>query len=289
MSTAVKPRIDVRKLAFLGMLTAIIFVMAFTPLGYLRTGGLSITFLLIPVAMGAVLCGPSAGACLGGVFGLTSFIQCFGMEAFGSTLLGINPAFTFLTCMVPRILTGLLVGFIFRGLQKIDKTRLLSYAGACLSGALLNTLMFMTCLVLFFWNTEFIQGISASFGSTNVFAFVAAFVGINGVIEAVSCFLLGTALTKALSVLGAMIARKRYTGFFTRPIGQRIFIQQRPGTWIPGRCSIILPAFFAPRYIPGIPPGWSAPRPDGSRPACAPCSSGRIFSHGMQGCFSALQ
>lgn len=209
MSTAVKPRIDVRKLAFLGMLTAIIFVMAFTPLGYLRTGGLSITFLLIPVAMGAVLFGPSAGAFLGGVFGLTSFIQCFGMEAFGSTLLGINPAFTFLTCMVPRILTGLLVGFIFRGLQKIDKTRLLSYAGACLSGALLNTLMFMTCLVLFFWNTEFIQGISASFGSTNVFAFVAAFVGINGVIEAVSCFLLGTALTKALSVLGAMIARKR--------------------------------------------------------------------------------
>lgn len=205
MSTAVKSRIDVRRLAFLGMLTAIIFVMAFTPLGYLRTGGLSITFLLIPVSIGAVLFGPGAGAFLGGVFGLTSFIQCFGLEAFGTTLMGINPIFTFLTCMVPRILTGLLVGYIFRGLQKIDKTRFLSYAGACLSGALLNTLLFMTCLVLFFWNTPFIQEMSAG---ANVLAFVAAFVGINGLIEAAACCLIGTALTSTLGLLGRMIAKR---------------------------------------------------------------------------------
>lgn len=204
MST-VKSRIDVRKLAFVGMLTAIIFVMAFTPLGYLKTGGLSITFLIVPVALGAVLFGPSAGAFLGGVFGITSFIQCFGLEPFGTTLMGIQPFFTFLTCMVPRILTGLLVGYIFRALQKLDKTRILSYAGACLSGALLNTLFFMTCLVLFFWNTDFIQGMSAG---ANVFAFVVAFVGINGVVEAVACFLIGTVLTKVLSVLGKMVAKR---------------------------------------------------------------------------------
>ena len=119
--------------------------------------------------------------------------------------MGINPIFTFLTCMVPRILTGLLVGLIFQGLQKIDKTRFLSYAGACLSGALLNTVLFMSCLMLFFWNTEFIQEMSAG---ANVFAFVIAFVGINGVIEAISCCLIGTALTSTLGLLGRMIAKK---------------------------------------------------------------------------------
>lgn len=205
MSTTVKSRINVRTLAFVGMLAAIIFVMAFTPLGYLKTGGLSITFLMVPVALGAVLFGPGAGAFLGGMFGLTSFIQCFGLEPFGTTLMGINPFFTVLTCLVPRILTGLLVGYIFRALQKIDKTRLLSYAGACLSGSLLNTLLFMSCLVLFFWNTDFIQGMSAG---ANVFAFVIAFVGINGLVEAISCFIIGTVLAKTLSVLGRMIAKK---------------------------------------------------------------------------------
>ena len=209
MSTAVKSRIDVRRLAFLGMLTAIMVVMAFTPLGYLSTPLFEISFLMIPVALGAVLFGPSAGAFLGGVFGLTSFSQCFGKSAFGVAMLGINPIFAFLTCMVPRILTGLLVGYIFRGLQKIDKTRFLSYAAACLSSALLNTLLFMSCVLLFFWNTEYVQSLSQTLGTgTNVLAFVVAFVGINGLIEAAACFLIGTALTSTLGLLRRMIAKR---------------------------------------------------------------------------------
>ena len=42
----------------LALLTAIIVVMAFTPLGYLKIGLLSITFLTIPVIIGAVAMGP---------------------------------------------------------------------------------------------------------------------------------------------------------------------------------------------------------------------------------------
>ena len=36
----------------LALMVAIIFVMAFTPLGYFQTMGLSITFLTVPVAEG---------------------------------------------------------------------------------------------------------------------------------------------------------------------------------------------------------------------------------------------
>lgn len=46
----------------LAMMVAIIFVMAFSPLGYLRTPGLTITFLTVPVAVGAIILGPAAGA-----------------------------------------------------------------------------------------------------------------------------------------------------------------------------------------------------------------------------------
>ena len=60
------------------LLGAIIVVMAFTPLGYLRTAtGLEITFIMIPVVIGAATVGPSAGAILGGVFGITSFVTRF--------------------------------------------------------------------------------------------------------------------------------------------------------------------------------------------------------------------
>lgn len=63
-----------------GILTAIVLVMSFTPLGYLHIGPFSMSLLSIPVVIGAMLVGPEAGALLGLVFGLTSFAQCFGAD-----------------------------------------------------------------------------------------------------------------------------------------------------------------------------------------------------------------
>ena len=65
-----------RELTLLGLLTAVLLVMSFTPLGYLNIGPLAITLNMIPVAIGAIALGPTGGAILGGVFGMTSFLQC---------------------------------------------------------------------------------------------------------------------------------------------------------------------------------------------------------------------
>lgn len=189
-----------RHLTFLGILISIIIIMSFTPLGYLRTGGLEITFILLPVIIGSTVLKPSDGAVLGGVFGITSFIQCFGMSAFGATLLSINWFFTFITCFVPRVLAGWFGGLIFTLFKKNDKTKFLSYAVACLATPILNTVFFMGSIILFFYNTDFIQGLANSLGAENIFAFVALFIGINGVIEAVVCFMAGTAVSKALAI-----------------------------------------------------------------------------------------
>ena len=85
------------RISTLGLLTALIVLMAFTPIGYLKTPGLEITFILIPVVVGAVVLGPSGGAILGLVFGITSFAQCFGFSSFGVALMAINPLYTALT------------------------------------------------------------------------------------------------------------------------------------------------------------------------------------------------
>lgn len=188
------------KMVQLALFTAIILIMAFTPIGYIKTLGLEITLIVIPVTVGAIVLGPVSGAILGGVFGLTSFIQCFGLSAFGAMLLSINPIGTFIVCLVPRILMGGLTGLIFLALNKSGKTKALSYPLVCLAGPLLNTVLFMTTLMLFFYNTDYIQGFATTMGTTNVFTFVIAFVGVNGLVEAIVNFIAGTAISVPLDL-----------------------------------------------------------------------------------------
>ena len=72
-----KSKFSTKYLVEMALLVAIILLMAFTPIGYIKTAGLEITLIVIPVAVGAVTLGPAAGAILGGVFGIPSFIQGF--------------------------------------------------------------------------------------------------------------------------------------------------------------------------------------------------------------------
>ena len=57
----------------LALMVAVILVMSLTPLGYIRTPGLSITLLTVPVAVGAIILGPVGGL----ICGLASDLQAF--------------------------------------------------------------------------------------------------------------------------------------------------------------------------------------------------------------------
>lgn len=176
---------------------AIIVVMSFTPLGYLKTAGLEITFNMIPVVIGAIVGGPSAGAILGGVFGLTSFIQCFGSSPFGATLLGINPILTCIVCMT-RILAGWLAGVAYKGIARKEKRQIIGSTVAALVGPISNTVFFTGSLVLFFGRTEFIQNLMSQMGTSSVFSFIVAFVGLQGLVEAIVCFVVTDAVSNVL-------------------------------------------------------------------------------------------
>ena len=185
----------------LALLVAVALVLAYTPLGYLNIGPLAVSFMMVPVALGAVLLGPVGGAVLGTVFGLTSFAQCFGAAPFGAALLAISPIATFMVCVPTRLLAGLLPAFLFKGIYKSDAPALrknIVFFGTCLLAAVLNTVFFMGGLVLCCYNTEYIQGFVAALGASNPFMFVALFVGIQGVIEALVCCVLSGILTRVL-------------------------------------------------------------------------------------------
>ena len=77
-----KKKMNTTYMVELAVLIAIILIMAFTPIGYIRTLGLEITLIVVPVAVGAVTLGPMAGLILGTIFGITQFYPVLRHERF---------------------------------------------------------------------------------------------------------------------------------------------------------------------------------------------------------------
>lgn len=189
----------IKNITVYSVLIAIMVIMAFTPLGYIRIGtGIEITLMSIPVIVGIALSGMKGGLVLGAVFGITSFIQCFGMSAFGATLLSINPIFTVLTCMLPRLLMGLIAGGVSDLMNKKKCKKTFTYAVVSVLTPLLNTVFFVAFLMLLFGQSEFILGLQTQMGTTGIWAFVIAMFGVNAGLEIALCLVAGTAICKAV-------------------------------------------------------------------------------------------
>lgn len=123
------------ELVLTALFTAIIIIMAFTPLGYIPLVVINATVIHIPVILGALFLGPRKGAFLGFVFGLTSFINNTFKAATASAfvfspvlaanVVGISGIFKSLyICFVPRILVGVIPYFVYiliRDLLKGEK------------------------------------------------------------------------------------------------------------------------------------------------------------------------
>lgn len=192
-------RMDTRHMVLLAMLSGILLVMSFTPLGYLNIGPLAISLNMIPVAIGAVALGPGGGAFLGAVFGITSCLQCVGIG--GSSLMGmilfeISPILTILQRLIPRVLAGWLTGVVYRGLRKLHFPLARYVAG--FGAAAFNTVFFMTALVLLFGNTEYLQDLIAG---RSILLFVLSFVGINALVEVLAATVTVGVICKALEKL----------------------------------------------------------------------------------------
>lgn len=175
------------------ILTALIVLMAFTPIGYLPLGPVKMTFIMVPVAVGAITLGEKSGAFLGLVFGITSFIQCFGLDLFGTTLFGINPVYTFIMCIVPRVLMGYLCGVIYKFIAR--KKRKLALVIASFFAPVLNTFFFMSLLMIFFGNSDYIMGIR---NGAELLPFLVAFVGLNGVMEIITTTVVAPPVASAI-------------------------------------------------------------------------------------------
>ena len=189
-----------KRLTLTAMFVAIELLMWLIGLGQVPFGPLNMSFLTVPVAVGAILLGPSMGLVLGAAFGLTSLLDAItGKSVMTSTFFSQQPFATVLLCVGTRVLMGLFTGWLFKVLRHGQKPAIWKYYVGAIAAPLSNTCFFMGYICLVFYRTEFVQNLVAAKGAANPLMFVVLLVGVQGVIEALVCCLIGGSVAKGVA------------------------------------------------------------------------------------------
>ncbi|MCL2839597.1 MAG: ECF transporter S component [Defluviitaleaceae bacterium] len=212
-----------QRIALTGMFGAIIFLLTFTPLGFLPTPfGISVTIVHIPVIIGAIILGPKYGAILGFMFGMASFI-------FASTLSVMLSAFIFtplrpvpgtdsgspwalLVAFGPRILVGIVAPLVYYGMKKILPAKLdtMSLAVAGIIGSATNTLLVLH-LMYFMFREPWSYGRAAAGveGAQITYTFIAGMIFTGGIPEAIAAAIIVPAVCVALFAVSKRLTSTR--------------------------------------------------------------------------------
>ena len=168
---------NVARLATMALLTAAIFVLQFVTV---PLGAITVSLSMVPVSIAAITMGPLYGLLGGAIWGLASIIKALlGSSGLTSTLFTISPVLTVVLCFVPRMLDGFILGYIYKGMRKFANV-LVSGTVTGFFSAFLNTVFFMSTIVLLFGNTEYVQNMMAG---RNVIIFICSIIAGNAVFE----------------------------------------------------------------------------------------------------------
>ena len=186
-----KKEMSTETLVLLSLLTALVALLSYLG-GFIKIGGLaSISLTLIPVVLGAALCGPWAGAWLGGVSGVVFF-----MTADAVFWLGLSVFGTILTVMVKGICAGLAAGYVYKLLEK--KNRYVAIMTAAVVAPVVNTSIFLIGCLIFFIDAVRDMATGAGMGIGGFL--IVGFVGLNFVFELIVNIAVAPALARVMDI-----------------------------------------------------------------------------------------
>lgn len=192
---AEKKFFSAKNVATLAVLLALVVVLQLFG-SYIRIGATPLSFVLVPIVLGAILLGPSAGAFLGFSFGLVVLIcGIAGLDTFTAILFDDHPVITSLVCLVKGTAAGVFAGLLYRLVAKKS-----SYAGIFAASAIApiaNTGLFILGALLMS------DTLSANFvadGSTVIYFLVIGCAGVNFLIELAINLICSPALYTVLRV-----------------------------------------------------------------------------------------
>ena len=205
-------RKDTRWMVGLAMMSAIVVVLANTPLGLIQLPIIKATTVHIPVILGAILFGPVAGGILGGVFGVCSLISntiaptllSFAFSPFMSTTGLIGALKALWISFGCRVLMGLFAGVLWIALKKLRFHDVIALAVTGFFSSMANT-VFVMGSIYFLLAEQYAQAKQVAI--TAVYGLVMGTVTGAGIMEAVAALVIVTAIGKALLSVTARSAK----------------------------------------------------------------------------------
>ena len=194
---------DTRWMVCVALMAAIVIVLANTPLGMIQLPIIKATTVHIPVIIGAILLGPSAGAILGFVFGVCSLISntmaptllSFAFSPFMSTT-GIPGAIKAIWVSVGcRMLIGIAAGWLWILLKKVKLNDVVALPIVGFAGSMVNTITVMGS-IYFLFAQQYAE--AKDVAVTAVWGLVMGTVTASGIPEAIAAAILVLALGKVL-------------------------------------------------------------------------------------------
>lgn len=175
------------------LFTAIIIVQNFVPfLGYIPIGPLNLTIIHVTVIIAALTLGPSGGAIVGGIWGGITFVRAFVWPTSPlAAIVFVNP----LVSVLPRILIGVVAGYVFRWLTHKMRQQYLVLGIAGLLGSLTNTFLVLGQIYLFY------NGHSQALYQIDTKAMMPYLLGViatNGIPEAIIAAIVAPLIAKPL-------------------------------------------------------------------------------------------
>ena len=172
-----RKKTDVRRMAIIGVLSAISIMLSMTPLGFIPIGPTNATIMHIPVIIGAIIEGPVVGITVGFIFGVTSLLKALTMPTITSFAF-VNP----LVSVLPRMLIGIVAYYVYKLTIKFTKNVFVSGWITGVIGSLVNTAVVLG-MIYILYGARYAEalGESASAAKTLIVTLVAT----NGIPEAI--------------------------------------------------------------------------------------------------------
>ena len=186
-----KRKQNTERLVLGAIFTAIVVVLQLLG-SFIRFGPFSISLVLVPIVIGAALCGYKIGAWLGFVFGMAVLLS-----GDAAAFLGISVIGTVLTVLLKGALCGLVAGFIYKLLQK--KNRYLAVMATAFICPVVNTGVFLLGCLVFFLPTITEWGVAAGFQNAAAYMFLGL-AGGNFIFEFVTNMILSPVILRVLSI-----------------------------------------------------------------------------------------
>ena len=200
-------------MALLAMLCGVQLVMGMTGIGFIPLPVIKATTMHIPVILGAILLGPSAGGSLGGLFGLCSIwantttpgLLSFAFSPFMTTEGFIGVLKSLWIALGCRILFGLIAGWLWLLIKKLCKKDYVALPVTAAISTICHTLLVMGS-IYFLLASQYAAAKNVAI--TAVFGLVMGTVTASGIPEAIVAAILVTVIGKALLHLMARMKKR---------------------------------------------------------------------------------